>query len=54
MVRGYFVKQIEIPFVMAEGVGFEPTCPEGKRFSRHNNPSEIDGFCAMITDDKRS
>ena len=25
-----------------------------KRFSRHNHPSENDGFCAMITDDKRS
>ena len=25
-----------------------------KRFSRHNNPSEFDGCCAKITDDKRS
>ena len=25
-----------------------------RKFSRHNHPSENDGFCAMITDDKRS
>ena len=36
------------------GCGIRNRVPVGKRFSRHNNQSEIDGFCAMIKDDKRS
>lgn len=41
-------------FLLAEAKGFEPLRLLGKRISRHINRSEIDGFCAMITDDKRS